>query len=77
IVAVPGEIFIEFGLNIQKNSPFEKTFIIALANGCLPGYVCTEEAYSKGDYETGTSMLTARSGDIIVKAALRLLEETK
>lgn len=77
IVAIPGEIFVEFGLNIQKNSPFGKTFVIALANGCLPGYACTEEAYSKGEYEASTSMLTARSGDIIVKAALRLLEETR
>lgn len=77
IVAVPGEIFVEFGLNIQKRSPFEKTFVIALANGCLPGYACTEEAYSKGDYEAGTSMLTARSGDIIVQAALRFLEVKK
>jgi len=77
IVELPGEIFVEFGLNIQRNSPFEKTFVIALANGCLPGYTCTEEAYSKGDYEAGTSMLTAKSGDIIVKAALRLLEETR
>ena len=77
IVAVPGEIFVEFGLKIQKKSPFEKTFVIALANGCLPGYACTEEAYSKGDYEAGASMLTAKSGDIIVKTALELLAETK
>ncbi|MBA7561160.1 hypothetical protein ES708_02795 [subsurface metagenome] len=77
IVAVPGEIFVEFGLNIQKRSPFKKTFVITLANGCLPGYACTEEAYSEGDYEAGTSMLTARSGNIIVKAALGLLEETR
>jgi len=77
IVAIPGEIFVEFGLNIQKNSPFEKTFVITLANGCLPGYAYTEEAYNKGEYEAGTSMLTARSGDIIVKTALRLLEEIR
>ncbi len=76
IVAVPGEIFVEFGLNIQKRSPFNITFVITLANGCLPGYACTEEAYSEGDYEAGTSMLSTRSGNVIVKTVLRLLEET-
>jgi len=77
IVGVQGEIFVEFGLKIQKESPFKNTFVIALANGCLPGYACTKEAYKKGGYETGASMLTDKSGDIIVETALELLSKTK
>ena len=76
IVTLSGEIFVEFGLNIQENSLFKNTFIIELANGCLPGYVCTEEACAEGGYEVDTSMLTANSGDIIIKTALKLLKET-
>ncbi len=77
IVALPGEIFVELGLNIKTRSPHEKTFVITLANGCLPGYVCTKEAYREGGYEAEASMLTAESGDIIVETALSLLEDTK
>jgi hypothetical protein len=77
IVGVQGEVFVEFGLKIQKESPFKNTFVIELANGCLPGYACTKEAYKKGGYEVGASMLTEKSGDIIVETALELLRETK
>jgi len=77
IVALPGEIFVEFGLNIKAGSPCKKTFVITLANGCLPGYVCTKEAYREGGYEAEASMLTAESGNIIVETALSLLEDTK
>jgi len=77
IVALPGEIFVEFGLDIKTRSLHEKTFVITLANGCLPGYVCTKEAYSEGGYEAEASMLTANAGDIIVETALSLLEDTE
>ena len=77
IVALPGEIFVEFGLDIQRKSPFEKTFVIALANGWIPGYVCTKESYLQGSYEAGTSLLTEKAGERIVDTALKLLEETR
>jgi len=77
IVGVQGEIFVEFGLKIQKNSPFKNTFVITLANGCLPGYACTKEAYIQGGYEAGASMLTGKSGDIIVETALKLVSGIK
>jgi len=77
IVAVQGEVFVEFGLRIQKESPFKNTFVIELANGCLPGYACTKEAYREGGYEADTSLLTGEAGDSIVETALKLLEETK
>jgi len=77
IVAVQGEVFVEFGLDIQKESPFKNTFVIELANGCLPGYACTKEAYMQGGYEADTSLLTGKAGDSIVETALKLLKETK
>jgi hypothetical protein len=77
IVALPGEIFAEYGMTIQYRAPFARCFVIELANGCLPGYVCTAQAYVQGGYETGASLLTGRSGEQLVDAAVRLLEEDR
>lgn len=76
IVGLQGEIFVEFGITIQYRAPFDKTFVIELANGSLPGYACTAQAYVQGGYETGASLLTGRSGEQLVEAAVRLLYET-
>jgi neutral ceramidase len=76
IVGLQGEVFVEFGITIQYRAPFDKTFVITLANGCLPGYACTARAYAQGGYETGASLLTGRSGEQLVDAAVRLLLES-
>lgn len=75
IIGLQGEIFVEFGLDIQKRSPFKKTFIIELANGALPGYVCTEKAIEKGGYETETTLMTGKTGERFVDTALELLNK--
>lgn len=76
IVCLQGELFVEFGLKIRDESPFEKTFVIELANGGLPGYAYTRGAIEQGGYETDTSMLSARSGEILAEKSLKLLKET-
>jgi hypothetical protein len=77
IVGIQGELFVEFGIAIQYRAPFAKSFVISLANGALPGYAATGRAYAAGGYETGTSLLTGRSGDQLVDAAVGLLRETR
>ncbi len=77
IVGIQGELFVEFGLTIQYRAPFDKTFVIELANGCLPGYACTERAYTQGGYESGASLLTGKTGEQLVEAAVNLLHKTK
>jgi neutral ceramidase len=77
LVALPGEIFVEFGKTIQYRSGFVKCFVVELANGCLPGYVCTAQAYARGGYEAGTSMLTENSGDQLVECAVGMLKKTR
>lgn len=77
IVGLPGEIFVEYGITIQYRSPFPKTFVVALANGTLPGYAATEQAYAVGGYETGASMLTGKSGLQLVDTAVDLLFKTR
>jgi len=56
IVALPGEIFVEIGLNIKSSSKGEPTFLVSLANGYI-GYVCTDEALiDQGGYETWAAL---------------------
>jgi len=73
IVALPAEVFLEYGQRIRAGSAFSNTLVVTLANGCLPGYVCTAEAYATGGYETGASMLTSQAGEAMVETALNIL----
>ncbi|MHA1596804.1 MAG: neutral/alkaline non-lysosomal ceramidase N-terminal domain-containing protein [Candidatus Asgardarchaeia archaeon] len=72
LVGIPGELFTEFQIEIKEKSKFEKTFVIALANGYV-GYIFTPEAYEKRVYETFVSPLKKDSGYVIRDVALRLI----
>ena len=75
IVGLQGEIFVEFGLEIKNRSPYKNTFVFELANGAVPGYIYTRESLEEGGYETDTSMLSKRCGEIIVEKTIKLLNE--
>jgi len=53
MVATPGEMFVQLGLDIRTGSKFPITMPVELANGSV-GYIPTEEALGKGGggYET-------------------------
>ncbi len=51
IVGLPGEVFVEIGLAIKRQSPFARTLVIELANDWL-GYIPTDRALAEGGYET-------------------------
>ncbi|MBO3802391.1 MAG: hypothetical protein JTT11_00710 [Candidatus Brockarchaeota archaeon] len=81
IVGLPGEIFVEHGLRIKKESPFDRTFVFELANDSVD-YVPTARAFkedgplaSSGGYETsiGPNILIPEAGDMMVESALRML----
>lgn len=73
-VSMPGEIFVELGLAIKQASPFPQTIIAELANGAI-GYIPTRRAYAEGNYEPISARCAAGSGEMLVAAALRLLNE--
>ena len=50
VAALPGEVFVEFGLEIKRRSPAGHTMVIHLANDWI-GYLPTEEAFAQGGYE--------------------------
>ena len=78
IVTNPAELFVEYGLDIKRESPFETTLVATLANGYC-GYVPTEKAFQHGGYETHRTVYTSRlvvdAGKQIVQASLDLLQE--
>ncbi|MBC7319854.1 neutral/alkaline non-lysosomal ceramidase N-terminal domain-containing protein [bacterium] len=76
LLSIPGEPFVEIGLEIKKNSPFRYTGIVSLANG-YSGYIPTEKAFEEGGYETRlarSSKLDKCAGKIIIKEAIGLLQ---
>ena len=77
IVGFQGEPFVEYGLEIKRRSPFTNTTIVEMANGRLPGYLCTPEAFREGGYETGVSLVDPQTGRKCVELALKLLNDTR
>jgi neutral ceramidase len=74
IVALPSEMFAEFGLAIKKASPFRTTLVIELANDSL-GYIPTREAFAQGAYEPTNSNVQPGTGEMLTEAAIRLLKK--
>ncbi|UCG94468.1 MAG: hypothetical protein JSW13_01540 [Candidatus Aerophobus sp.] len=77
LVSIPGELFVELGLKIKKQSPFPYTYIVGYANDYV-GYIPTKKAFEEGGYEVRTgaaSKLAPEAGEIILKQILSLLKE--
>jgi hypothetical protein len=75
-VSLPGEIFVELGLAIKKESPFPYTMIAELANGSI-GYIPDRQAYAQGNYEVVSARCALGSGELLVQTAVRLLRELR
>ncbi|MGQ9552621.1 MAG: neutral/alkaline non-lysosomal ceramidase N-terminal domain-containing protein [Anaerolineae bacterium] len=76
MVGLPGEVFVEHGLQIKEHSPFPYTFVAELCNDSI-GYVPTQAAYEQGGYEPNNSRVQPGSGERMVEAALGLLQQAK
>lgn len=77
LVGLPGELFVELGVEVKARSPFPHTFCVELANDWV-GYVPTPKGLAEGSYECETarsSKLTAEAGPDMVEAALKLAQE--
>ena len=79
VVALPGEIFCQFGLDIKDRSPFSTTMPIGLANGYI-GYIPTTDSFTEGGYETliaRSSRCAPEVGPLLVEQAVGLLDDLK
>lgn len=78
IYVYPGEIYVNFGLRIKRETPYKNCFVIENSN-CFGGYIPTPEAFADGNdlYETSLcfgSRHTPDAGDLMTD---RLLEMGK
>ena len=71
IVGWPGELFVEYALDIKRHSPV-CTFVATLTNGELQGYITTPDAVG---YEANLSMFKAESGATLIEKALGLIKD--
>ncbi len=76
LIGLPGEVFVDFGLEIRKQVKADMVMIQTIANGCLPGYVCTRQAFRDGGYEADTSLLADDFGEGLVRKALELAQRS-
>jgi len=75
MLGLPGEVLVEIGLEIKKESGIKNLFIISLSNDAC-GYVCHSQAYDEGGYEPGWGTNLAKgAGEIIIKEALDLIKK--
>lgn len=77
LVAVPGEIFVEFALElrqrIQQSVNFS-TVLVGYANGYV-GYIVTPRAVVTGGYEASVRRVHVNSGRRMIEAAIELTGE--
>jgi hypothetical protein len=71
-VSLPGEIFVQLGLDIKFASPFKNTVVAELANGSI-GYVPNRVAYPQGAYEVVSARCAVGSGEKLVDSAVKQL----
>lgn len=80
IVTVPGELFVELGLEIKNKSPYKYTMVWELTNGYY-GYIPALEDFEKGGYETRkltiNSFLGVQAGEKIVEQSIISLMKGK
>ena len=78
ISANTAELFVAFGLEVKRRSPFPITMISELTNGYC-GYVPTEEGFRQGGYEAHRGVFTSRlaknGGRVITDTSVRLLQQ--
>lgn len=74
IAALPGELFVEYGLRVKKRAP-GRAFVVTMANSDLHGYIVTPEAVAASCYEAGFSTFTPAAGIKLADTAVKLMRE--
>jgi neutral ceramidase len=78
IACLPGEVFVEFGLNIKRRSPFRHTLVCAYNDNSLQ-YIPTAAAFPEGEYEVngGWRYIAAGEGEKLEENTVKLLTSLK
>ena len=73
VVFLPGEVFADLGLQIQRYSPFRNTLVVELANQNETKYVPTRPAFAGGGYEPISAVNEPGSGETLAEIAVEML----
>ncbi len=76
LITFPGELFTEIGMRIKAEGPYEHTYVLGLANGCV-GYIPTIESIPQRGYEVDTRVVCDDAERIIVEHSLALLNQVR
>ena len=76
LLGIPGELFVEIGRKVERESIFDATFVCCLTNGgdC---YFPTESAYDEGGYEARSSKLDRSVEKIVIEGVKELFNNIK
>ena len=73
-VCWPGEVFVEFALEVMEQFP--QAHIITCANGELQGYLVTQQAVDEDAYEANNAIFQSpQGGHALVQTTLSLLDQ--
>jgi hypothetical protein len=76
-VFIPGELFVELGMEIKRRSPFTHTFVVESLSESL-GYIPTRIAYEEGGYQPAVgTRLAPGGGELIVEKSIGMLADLK
>ena len=73
LVALQGELFVEYSLDIKAKSP-ANTFVLCCTNGETQGYIVTEEATG---YEADNALFAPSTGKAMAEKAIELIKNIK
>lgn len=84
LVLLPGEAFVELGLEIKRRAGWRALLVVAYANS-NPGYIPHRSAYAEGGYEVNEAYrfygypagFAPEAGEMLVEEALRLLDQLR
>jgi neutral ceramidase len=76
LVTIPGELFVELGLDVKARSPFPHTLVIGLANGSV-GYLPTREACALGGYESIATQFRPGTAEMVRDVCLEMLQDLR
>ena len=72
LVAIPAGFGTELAMAIKAGSKYKNTFVITECNDKV-GYIMPEYQYNQGGYEVFSSSCGPEAGNMVVKAALKLI----
>lgn len=74
LIFIPGEVFVDYALEIKQSSPYRHTFVSAY-NDTTITYVPDAIAFEEGGYETGPwCYSTPETGQVLVEQSMKLIK---